>query len=109
MGDFIEESDLDFRGFRCCGDEDLYPLGCPACGYIMVFCYECDTLYADLGDLAEQSTEINHFDSSLPSFDCPRCGYGFAYFFVRDGLYKVERERWLSAGLRHLLKEPLGS
>jgi hypothetical protein len=38
MGIVIEEADLDFNRFRCCGDEDLFPLGCPACGRLMVFC-----------------------------------------------------------------------
>lgn len=48
---FVEEADLVFRHFRFCGDEDLYPFGCPQCGRMMVFCYECDTLYGDLNDL----------------------------------------------------------
>lgn len=29
MSQTVEEADLDFRHFRCCGDEDLYPFGCP--------------------------------------------------------------------------------
>lgn len=48
MNPNVEEADLDFRHFRCCGDEDLYPFGCPECGHLMVFCYECDALYDDL-------------------------------------------------------------
>ena len=34
MTQTVEESDLDFKHFRCCGDEDLYPFGCPRCGRI---------------------------------------------------------------------------
>src|SRR3954454_3864062 len=102
----VEESDLDFSRFHCCGDEDLYPFGCPACGRLMVFCYECDTLYSDLSDLADRGTEVNNFDPNQPVFACPQCGHRFAYFFIRDGLHKVERERWLTAGLGHLLRNP---
>jgi hypothetical protein len=29
MERFVEELDLDFAFFRCCGDEDLLPFGCP--------------------------------------------------------------------------------
>ena len=101
----IEESDLDSSRFRCCGDEDLCPFGCPACGRLMVFCYECDTLYADLSDLANQSAEVNNCEPSQPIFACPQCGHRFAYHFVRDGLYKVDREGWLAAGFGHLLRD----
>lgn len=102
----IEESDLDFSRFHCCGDEDLYPFGCPECGRLMVFCYECDTLFADLGNLAERGTQVNNFDPTRPIFACPQCGHRFAYGFIRDGLHKVERERWLAAGLGQLLRDP---
>jgi len=47
----VREEDPDFTHFKCCGDEDLYPFRCSRCGRIMVFCYECDTLYRDLNDL----------------------------------------------------------
>lgn len=109
MGVVIEESDLDFGRFRCCGDEDLYPFGCPACGRPMVFCYECDTLYDDLSDLTNRGTQINSFDPSRPIFACPQCGHRFAYHFVRDGLHKVDRGDWLAAGLGHLLRDEAGA
>jgi len=51
----MEERDLKCELFRCCGDEDLYPFGCPRCSRLMVFCYECDTLYDDLCNLASHS------------------------------------------------------
>jgi hypothetical protein len=101
----VEERDLNFGPFRCCGDEDLYPFGCPECGRLMVFCYECDTLYDDLCNLGSQATEINHFNPAQPIFVCPGCGYSFEYFFMRDGGYKVPREQWVAKGFAHLLKE----
>ena len=51
----VEEKDLDFSQFHCCGDEDLYPFGCPSCGRPMIFCYECDTLYSNLHDLTDKT------------------------------------------------------
>jgi hypothetical protein len=103
---FVEEEDLDFRPFSCCGDEDLYPFGCPNpnCRRLMVFCYECDTLYDNLRDLSQQGTNINHFDPTTPIFACPGCGHPFEYFFIRDGKYKVPREQWVAAGGGHLLR-----
>ena len=105
----IEEGDLDVAQFRCCGDEDLYPLACPSCGHAMIFCYECDTLYSDLNNLSDTATDINNFNPQEPIFSCPRCKYEFPYYFMRDGLYKVERTAWLSAGLEHLLRKRQGA
>lgn len=109
MGRFVEQTDLDFDRFRCCGDEDLYPFACPECAWIMVFCYECDMLYADLNDLNDKGTEINNFETSRPLFACPRCGHPFEYFFIRDGKYKVSRERWLASGFGHLIARDSGA
>src|SRR4051794_33916217 len=103
MGRLVEEDDLDVSLFRCCGDENLYPFGCPGCGRLMVFCYECDTLYDDLNDLTKQDVEVNSFNPREPIFVCPHCGHGLEFFFTRDGLYKVSREVWLDAGAGHLL------
>jgi hypothetical protein len=99
----VEELDLDFRHFRCCGDEDLYPFGCPDCGRLMVFCYECETLYDDLTDLGSHGTPVNHSDPAAPAFSCPGCGRPFEYFFIRDGQYKVPLAQWVRAGFGHLL------
>jgi hypothetical protein len=101
---FVEEADLDFSHFRCCGDEDLYPFGCPACRRLMVLCYECDTLYDDLRDLSHRERDINNFEPARPIFSCLGCGHPFTYFFVRDGMYKVSHEQWAAAGLGHLLR-----
>jgi hypothetical protein len=103
----VEERDLNFAAFRCCGDEDLHPFRCPACGRVMVFCYECDTLYHDLNDLDQQDTPVNSFDPSAPIFACRACGYEFEYFFMRNERYAVPLNAWLGAGLGHLLREPL--
>ena len=100
----VEESDLDVRQFQCCGDEDLYPFGCPGCGRLMVFCYECDTLYDDLNNLNSHSVPLNNFDTSAPAFACPQCKYGFPYFYIRDGQFKVSRDTWMSKGFHHLLR-----
>jgi hypothetical protein len=103
MKRLVEECDLNFAHFHCCGDEDLYPFGCPECGRLMVFCYECDTLYDDLADLGSHSTPVNHFDTTSPIFRCPCCTRPFEYFFIRDMLYKVSVARWVDAGFGHLL------
>ncbi|VTT98125.1 unnamed protein product [Gemmataceae bacterium] len=99
----IEESDLDFRHFRCCGDEDLYPFGCPRCDRLMVFCYECDTLHGDLKNLGSQEFPVNSVDSAHPVFVCPGCAYPFEFTFIRDGRYKASAERWVNAGFGHLI------
>jgi hypothetical protein len=105
MSQIVEEGDLDFRHFRCCGDEDLYPFGCPRCGRLMVFCYECDTLHGDLNDLARPgSWAVNNFDTSAPIFSCPQCAYPFEYFFMRDGRYKTSFDQWRRQGVSHLLR-----
>jgi hypothetical protein len=99
----VEEPDLDFAHFRCCGDEDLYPFGCPDCRHPMVFCYECDTLYDDLTNLGSQGTRVNHSDVASPIFRCPCCDRPFEYFFMRDERYKVPLAEWLELGFGHLL------
>ena len=76
MSDTVEGSDLDCRHFRCCGDEDLYPFGCPRCDRLMVLCHECDTLHGDLHDLRRPARwPINNFATSAGIFSCPRCAY----------------------------------
>jgi len=103
MDRLVEERDLDATRFRCCGDEDLYPFGCPDCDRLMVFCYECGTLYGDLTDLSNQDTSINHFNPAVPKFHCPGCRKPFGYFFMRDRQYRVTMARWVGAGFGHLL------
>ena len=66
--DIVKEQDLNFSLFHCCGDEDLYPFKCTECGRMMVFCYECDTLYSNLWNLSKQDNHVNHFDPAKPAF-----------------------------------------
>ena len=108
MNQTVEECDLDFQNFRCCGDEDLYPFQCPRCGRLMVFCYECDTLYGNLYNLDEAGRyNVNHFDPSAPIFVCPECKFPFEYFFVRDGMYKSTFGDWKRKQLCRLLRSSL--
>ena len=107
MAFIVEERDLDFSQFDCCGDEDLYPFGCPRCHHPMVFCYECDTLYPDLNDLSKHDRDqLNSFNPKEPVFDCPRCDYEFEYHFMQNPLYWVPKAAWLAAGYGHFLKTP---
>ncbi|MCB0066735.1 MAG: hypothetical protein KDD77_06280 [Caldilineaceae bacterium] len=48
----LTDLDVNYEPFRCCGDENLVFIKCPAGRHLMVFCYEGDTLYPDLSDLA---------------------------------------------------------
>lgn len=99
----VQEDDLDFLRFHCCGDEDLYPFQCSACRRLMVFCYECDTLYPDLHTLAPGG-DVNALDDSRPIFHCPQCGHGFEYFFMDNPIYRASFEQWRSGGFAHLLR-----
>lgn len=103
MASTVTEQDLDFAHFHCCGDEDLHPFRCVRCYHVMVFCYECDTLYRDLTQPAAHHDGINASDPSRPAFACPRCGFAFEYFFMRNAAYEVPLEAWKAAGLEHLL------
>jgi predicted RNA-binding Zn-ribbon protein involved in translation (DUF1610 family) len=101
----VVETDLNFDLFSCCGDEDLYPFKCPRCGRVMVFCYECGTLYRDLSDLSRRDRELNHFEPDRPAFPCPGCGYEFEYYFMRNPRYQATAGEWAGAGFGHLLRE----
>jgi hypothetical protein len=69
--ELLTERDVRGSWFHCCGDEDLVFLRCPSCAHIMVFCYECDTIYPDLADTS-QSRGLT-LTSSDDRFQCPRC------------------------------------
>ena len=104
----VSEGDLDARRFHCCGDEDLFPYKCLACGQPLVFCYECGSLYPSLPDTSRHHHEINHFDPAKPSHYCPRCNHAFEYSFMTNPAYGVTRAEWMTAGLADLLlpREP---
>jgi ferredoxin len=100
--EFVDESDLDFSKFRCCGDEDLYPFRCTSCGTCMVFCYECDTLYPNLKTLIP-GAEVNSLDPNRPIFHCPQCAFAFEYYFMGNPAYHARKEDWRKAGFAPLL------
>lgn len=102
--DRVQEPDLDFSPFHCCGDEDLFPFKCRNCGCAMVFCYECDTLYHDLSDLTKTDTPINSFDPTKPIFLCPYCGEVVSYNFMEEPDYGIGFSDWIAGGHRELLK-----
>ncbi|MEZ6117081.1 MAG: copper homeostasis protein CutC [Pirellulaceae bacterium] len=99
----VTTADLDVSLFHCCGNENLFPFQCSTCQHPMVFCYECETLYADLHDLQNTAAEVNHFDADRPIFVCPVCGYGFESQFMRNPEYAVTQQSWLAANLSGLL------
>lgn len=101
--EFVQNADLDSTGFRCCGNEDLYPFHCTACGRVMVFCYECDTLYPNLQTLTPE-WDVNRFDPEQPIFHCPQCGFAFEYYFMSNPTYYVTFEQWRQAGFANLLR-----
>ncbi|MBD2102320.1 hypothetical protein [Leptolyngbya sp. FACHB-261] len=101
----VVEADLNFDPFNCCGNEALYPFKCSQCGWPMVFCYECDTLYNNLHDLSQNDQEINHFKPDHPGFSCPKCNYKFEYYFMQNPLYWVSIKDWVDAGFEHLLRK----
>jgi hypothetical protein len=99
---FVTDTSINYDYFHCCGDEDLYPFKCSRCGHVMVFCYECDTLYPNLLNLS-QKHHPNAFDPKMPSHSCPSCGYLFEYYFMKNEEYKVTVHEWAQAGFQHLL------
>ena len=103
-GSHVQEDNLDFSRFHCCGDEDLYPFRCARCGRLMVFCYECDTLYPDLTTLVPGGA-VNGSDATRPIFDCPQCGHSFEYYFMHNPVYHASFEQWCAGGASHLLRE----
>ena len=106
---YVEEKDLNFSYFHCCGDEDLYPFKCSNCNHLMVFCYECGTLYSELSNLSKTDTTVNHFNPDKPSFLCPKCSYGFEYYFMNNPSYHITFQEWIAAGYSHLLNGTLSN
>lgn len=100
---YVEERLLDFAKFNCCGDEDLFPFSCNACKHVMVFCYECDTLYGNLNTLDKQDFPVNYFDPLSPIFECPNCQNQFEYQFMQNPEYRCELDAWIKAGHQDLL------
>ncbi len=105
----LTDLDVNYEPFRCCGDEDLVFIKCPACQHVMVFCYECDTLYGDLHDLTQLSG-TTLIDGQYRVV-CPTCCQPFEDFaFLMQphvDKYLVTVEEVIGHGFGHLLSEPL--
>lgn len=103
----LTDDDVEYVHFRCCGDEDLVFLRCPACSHIWVQCYECDNWFTDLSDLAK--TESSFLSSTEERVNCPQCMKPFEdYFYLKDGIvdkYLPTAEQVIAAGYgKHLAR-----
>jgi len=103
--ELLTDSDVNYAAFHCCGDEDLIFIKCPECRHIMVFCYECDTLYPNLSDpTVRQSVPLTR---STDRITCPTCGVRFAdYNFLVDK-YLVTAAEVIAAGYSDLLSDEI--
>ncbi len=101
----LTDRDVNYEPFHCCGDEDLVFIKCPNCSHLMVFCYECDTLYPDLTNPTQQQQVPMTRESDR--LICPNCGQPFPdfYFLMQPYIdkYLVTREEVVSRGFAHLL------
>lgn len=101
----LTDLDVNYVPFHCCGDEDLVFLKCPRCSHLMIFCYECDTLYPDL---MNPETKMGvALTSESDRLVCPNCHEPFEdYYFLRRpnvDKYLVTAEEVTSRGFAHLL------
>jgi len=103
--ELLTDLDVEYLHFHCCGDEDLVFLRCPACGHIMVFCYECDTLFPNLADTSKRHGLA--LTSEADRVVCPACGVAFKdYYFLRAenvDRYLPTARQVQEAGFGHLL------
>ena len=105
--ELLTDSDVNYDAFHCCGDEDLVFIKCPDCRYVMVFCYECDTLYPDLSDTTVQ--EGVPLTRSTDRVTCPKCKVRFAdYHFLVDR-YLCTAAEIRAAGHERLLSDEVRS
>jgi hypothetical protein len=95
---WVIEQLLDWRQFDCCSDQDPFPFQCCQCLEPLVFCCECDMLYADLRNLAARSR-------AYAETICPRCSTVFGDDLLTSPGYRVSFDRWHACGLDHLLIE----
>jgi hypothetical protein len=101
----LTDRDVDYTPFHCCGNEGLVFLRCPACAHLMVFCYECDTVYPDLTQPAKhEGLRLTRLEDR---FLCPACGVPFEdfYFLMTPQVdkYLTTAEQVIAAGAGHLL------
>ncbi len=103
----LTDQDVNYEPFHCCGDEDLVFIKCPACDHLMVFCYECDTLYPDLSEPTKTAglTVVGREDRVV----CPVCSKAFedSAFLAQPYVdkYLVTAEDVIRRGFAHLLSE----
>lgn len=103
--ELLTDDDVNYEPFHCCRDEDLVFIKCADCRHVMVFCYECDTLYPNLADLTiREGVELTRTTDRVT---CPRCGVRFAdYRFLVDK-YLVTAAEVIAAGYGHLLSDEI--
>ena len=105
LAKFLTDVDVNYAPFHCCGDEDLMFIKCPDCQHVMVFCYECDTLYPDLSDLSVR--EPVPLTRDTDRVVCPRCKVPFAdYSFFVDRYFLTAAEV-VAKGFGHLLSDEM--
>lgn len=97
---WVIEYSLNFKLFKCCGDEDLFPHKCRECSQPLILCYECETLYYDLDAFSEQLQQTREVNN------CPKCGSEFPGDLMRSPLFRITFAEWHAAGLDDLLNEP---
>ena len=101
----LTDLDVNYEPFHCCGDEDLVFIKCPSCQHLMVFCYECDTLYPQLGNLAIHYHVFTTHE--MDRLNCPHCHKPFPDFhFLRPPMvdkYLVTQDEVIEKGFVHLL------
>jgi len=107
----LTDLDVNYESFNCCGDEDLVFIKCPACQHLMVFCYECDTLYPQLDNLANRSyISLTHETDRII---CPNCHNPFPdFYFLRSPFvdkYLVTKDEVIEKGYKCLLAKHLQS
>ena len=105
----LTDEDVEYAHFHCCGDEDLVFLRCPACGYVWVQCYECETWFPDLDDPTQQTSSYTSGDGAPPA--CPRCRVPFAdRFYLKHGIvdtYLPTAQQVVRAGFGEHLSQAL--
>jgi len=110
----LTDTDVEYAHFKCCGDEDLVFLRCPACVHIWVECYECNTWYTDLNDLSK--TESAFLLDATEREKCPRCRTPFEdFYYLMEGFvekYLPTADQVIEAGhgryLSRVLREKHG-
>ena len=107
--ELLTDLDVEYSQFHCCGDEDLVFLRCPACGHIMVLCYECDTLFPDLADTS--TTNALALTTETDRVVCPACSERFEdhCFLGPENVdkYLPSAKQVREAGFAHLLSARL--